>query len=119
MLLTPEQQAQMKEGGGRRGKGGWEKFNITPEQKEKIEQLRASSRAEMDAILTPEQQAQAKTYRERRQAMGGGWKSLNLTAEQKEKIRTIRQSSQLQFTDILTPEQQAKLKDGKSGKRRY
>ena len=89
------------------------RLNLTPEQKAKMEQLRASARTQMDAILTSAQQQQAKARQERRQAMGDTWKSLNLTTEQQAKIKAIRQSSAQQLNAILTPEQQTKLKSFK------
>ena len=88
------------------------RLNLTSEQKAKMEQLRASARTQMDAILTPAQQQQAKARQERRQAMGNTW-NLNLTTEQQAKIKTIRQSSAQQLNAILTPEQQTKLKSSK------
>ena len=68
----------------------------------------------MDALLTPEQQQQAKARQDRRQAMGKSW-NMNLTADQRAKIKTIRESSEQQLNEILTPEQQTKLKSRKSG----
>jgi periplasmic protein CpxP/Spy len=113
-VLTPEQQAQLQQGG--RGKGGMEKLNLTADQKAKMEQLRAASRTQMEAILTPAQQQQAKAWKEQREAMGGKWQSLNLTADQKAKMKAIRQASEAQFKTILTPEQQTKLKAGHRGR---
>lgn len=85
-------------------------LNLTPDQKVKMVQLRASARDRLKAVLTPEQQQQATARYERRQAMRAGWKSLNLTADQKLKIRTIRQASRQQLDAILTPEQQSQRK---------
>ena len=99
--------------------GGWGKgnrLNLTPEQKDKMEQLRASVKTQMDAVLTPAQQQQAKARQDRRQAMGGNWKSINLTADQQAKIKTIRASSDRQLDAILTPEQQAKRKSHEQGR---
>ena len=86
------------------------RLNLTPAQKTKMQQLRASARSQMEAILTPEQQQQAKARQERRQAMRNTWKSLNLTTDQQAKIKTIRQSSRQQLDAILTPEQQDRRK---------
>jgi len=109
--VTP---AQLGQGGGEWGKGGsMARLNLTLDQTAKIEQLRASARTQMDAILTPTQQQQAKARQDRRQAMGDTWKSLNLTTEQQARIKTIRQSSAQQLNAILTPEQQTKLKSSK------
>jgi periplasmic protein CpxP/Spy len=107
--LTPAQQAQLTQGGGWH-KGGMARLNLTLEQQTKFQQLRASARSKMQAVLTPAQQQQFKARHERRQAMGNTWKSLNLTADQQAKIQTIRQSSEQQLNAILTPEQQAQRK---------
>ena len=101
-----------------RSGGGWgqgNKLNLTTEQKTKMEQLRAAERSQIDAILTPAQQQQAKARQERRQAMGNSRTSLNLTTEQQAKITAIRESSEQQLNTILTPAQQAKLKSHKHG----
>jgi Spy/CpxP family protein refolding chaperone len=112
------------------GMGGQvERLNFTPEQKTKIQQLRQSTRTQIETLLTPEQlpkfqqiesQRQAKfsgenglSMRDRRQSMRDSWKSLNLTADQKAKMKAIRQVSKEQFKAILTPEQQAKFKGGR------
>ena len=109
--------------------GQAERLNFTPEQKTKIQQLRQSTRTQIETLLTPEQlpkfqqiesQRQAKfsgenglSMRDRRQSMRDSWKSLNLTADQKTKMKAIRQASKEQFKAILTPEQQAKFKGGR------
>jgi Spy/CpxP family protein refolding chaperone len=119
-LLTPEQQALWVEGGGRHhcglegggpeGGGRMDKLNLTNEQKAKMAELRAAAKAQLDAVLTPEQQQQAQLGKERRRAMRDSWQSLNLTPEQKTKLKAIRASSKQQLDAILTPEQKAKLK---------
>jgi Spy/CpxP family protein refolding chaperone len=125
-ILTPEQQAQLRQGGDKKpggehfgGRGGHmgrlDKLNLTAEQKTKLEQLRANTRTQMDAVFTPEQRQQAKLRQEKRQEMGGKWKSLNLTADQKAKLKEIRQSSKSQFEAILTPEQQQQAKQKHRG----
>ena len=98
--------------------GGWgkgDKLNLTTEQKAKMEQLRASAKTQMDAVLTPAQQQQVKARQDRRQAMGGNWKGMTLTADQQAKIKAIRESSDRELDAILTPEQQAKRKAGRQG----
>jgi periplasmic protein CpxP/Spy len=126
-ILTPEQQAQLRQGGGKKpsgehfgGRGGHmgrlAKLNLTAEQKTKLEQLRANTRTQMDAVFTPEQRQQAKLRQEKRQEMDGKWKSLNLTADQQAKLKEIRQSSKVQFEAILTPEQQQQAKQKRHGR---
>ena len=86
------------------------KLNLTTDQKVKMKELRATSRAQMEAILTPAQQQQAKVWQEGARSRRTAWASLNLTTEQKTKIAAIRKASREQFQATLTPEQQAKLK---------
>jgi Spy/CpxP family protein refolding chaperone len=124
-ILTPEQQAQLRQGGKHDGEhfggpgghmGRLAKLNLTAEQKSKLEQLRATTRTQMDAVFTPEQRQQAKLRQEQRREMGGKWKSLNLTADQQAKLKEIRQSSKAQFEAILTPEQQQQAKQKHHGR---
>jgi Spy/CpxP family protein refolding chaperone len=121
-ILTPAQKAQLKEDRGGR-KGGYmarlDKLNLTSDQKAKMEQLKATGRTQMEAILTPEQRQKAQTMQTRRPEMKNAWKSMNLTAEQKAKMKAIRQASEQELNAILTPEQQSKLKSGKHGRRNH
>lgn len=126
-VLTPEQQAQLPAGSDKKrgdfgGRGDrlarWDKLNLTADQKTKLEQIRATSRSQMDAVFTPEQRQQAKLRQEQRR-MGGKWQNLNLTADQKTKLKEIRQSSKTQFEAILTPEQQQQAKKKYSGGGRW
>ncbi len=87
-----------------------DRLSLTPEQKIKVQQLHNATKAQMDAVFTPEQRQQAKARKDQRRAMGDKWKSLNLTADQQAKLKEIRRSSKTQFEAILTPEQQAKQK---------
>jgi periplasmic protein CpxP/Spy len=121
-ILTPAQQAQLKEDrGGEKGRymARLDKLNLTSDQKAKMEQLKATGRSQMEAILTPEQRQKAQTMREGRPEMVQSWKSMNLTADQKAKIKAIHQASEQQFNAILTPEQQSKLKAGKHGRKHH
>jgi Spy/CpxP family protein refolding chaperone len=120
-ILTPAQQAQLQQERGSRVDGGYmgglDRLNLTADQKAKLEQLKADSRTQIQAVLTPEQRQKAQTNQGQRQEMSKEWQSLNLTSDQKAKIRAIRQASQQEFNAILTPEQQSKLKSGRHGGR--
>ncbi len=82
------------------------RLNLTKEQREKIKQIKQSSQAQIQAVLTPSQQAQMKTALENKQKQRQVMSSLNLTKEQKDKIRQIKQASEQQINALLTPEQQ-------------
>ena len=112
-------------------KGQFKKLNLTPEQKAKMKETGRSTRAQIEAVLTPEQKtklqaamaerkAQHQAQRQQRQGQGerqeGRGKkgniftSLNLTETQKNQIKQIRESSKQQRQAVLTPEQQAQMK---------
>lgn len=115
--------------------GPWQKLNLTADQKNQIKQIHASTRSQIEAILTPDQlaklQAQQQARQERRQQrmaqgqgqspqgqhphgkrkhQGGPFADLNLTANQKAQIKQIMESSKQQFQAVLTPQQQQQLK---------
>ena len=87
-------------------------LNLTPEQKTKVEALRAATKTQMDAVFTPEQRQQRDQMKAQRQARPAGEQSMNFTADQKAKIKTIREASKEQFKAILTPAQQAEMAQG-------
>lgn len=83
-------------------------LNLTPEQDAQIKQIREAAKAQMDAILTPEQKAQldaARSQGEKRQSRP----SLNLTEQQKAQLKQIREATQQQIQSILTTEQKQQL----------
>ena len=90
-------------------------LNLTSEQKTKIEQLSASTRTQIDAVLTPAQRQQLEQIKAQRQADKQGDKGMSLTADQKAKLTAIRTASKEQFKAILTPGQQAQLGAGGRG----
>ena len=119
--------------------GQFKKLNLTPEQKAKIKEIGRNTRAQIEAVLTPEQKtklqaamAERKAQRQQRQAQrqqgegqgqegqeqhregrgkrGDIFASLNLTQAQKDQIKQIRESSKQQMQAVLTPEQQAQMK---------
>lgn len=120
-ILTPAQQSQIKEkrGNWRKNASGerLERLNLTADQKTKIEQLKTSTRTQMEAVLTAEQRQKVSAMMNGSGEMRGNWKSLNLTSDQKSRLNAIRQKTQEQFNAILTPEQQSQLKSSKFGKR--
>ncbi|MGD1809556.1 hypothetical protein ACP6PL_29550 [Dapis sp. BLCC M126] len=93
-------------------------LNLTPEQKTEWEEIRTQTQAEIQNILTPQQQEEFETLtsqgEERREAM----KQLNLSEEQKTQIREIKQSSRQQMADILTEEQLQQVRQQRRIRRR-
>jgi periplasmic protein CpxP/Spy len=86
-------------------------LNLTPAQQAKIDRLRAATRSQIEAVLTPEQrqkfsqlQTQGQTTRQDGKKM-----MMDLTTDQRSSLKAIRESNQAQFKAILTPAQQAQL----------
>jgi len=86
--------------------------NLTPEQKAEITRINQQSEAELESILTPQQQSLYKAYQEHptnrsdRQAF---WASL--TPEQKAKLQAYYHSIKLTVNPFYTPEQQKQIED--------
>ncbi|MDJ0516964.1 MAG: hypothetical protein QNJ74_12150 [Trichodesmium sp. MO_231.B1] len=85
-------------------------LNLTPEQKTQWEEIRANTKAQIQNILTPQQQEQFQTLTSQGQRGRKVMKQLNLSEEQKTQMREIRQSSRQQIANILTEEQQEQLR---------
>ena len=92
---------------GEMGRHMDDNLNLTPDQKTKLEALRAATKTQMDAVFTPEQRQQREQIKVQRQANQQDGNSMNLTVDQKARIKAIRNASKEQFKAILTPDQQA------------
>ncbi|MDD1414160.1 P pilus assembly/Cpx signaling pathway, periplasmic inhibitor/zinc-resistance associated protein [Dolichospermum sp. ST_con] len=108
-----------------REKGPFKGLNLTTEQKAKMKEIGRNTRAQIEAVLTPEQKtklqaamAQRQAQRqqgqgqrqERREKRGDIFDSLNLTQAQKDQIKKIKELSKQQRQAVLTPQQQAQMK---------
>ncbi|BCL33923.1 Spy/CpxP family protein refolding chaperone [Nostoc sp. MS1] len=84
--------------------------NLTPQQKAEIARINQQSEAELESILTPQQQSLYRVYKEHptnrsdRQAF---WSSF--TPEQKAKMQTFYHSIKLTMNPFYTPEQQKQM----------
>jgi periplasmic protein CpxP/Spy len=87
-------------------------LNLTADQKTKIEQLKATTRSQIEAVLTPTQRQQYSQLQAQRKANRQGRQRMNLTADQKSQVKAIRAANKAQFRAILTPTQQAQLAQG-------
>jgi Spy/CpxP family protein refolding chaperone len=92
-----------------------DRLNLTPDQKTKMQQLRAATRSQIEAVLTPQQRQQLAQVKAQRQANRQDGKGMNLTADQKTQLKAIRETNQQQFKAMLTPAQQAQLAQGGRG----
>jgi periplasmic protein CpxP/Spy len=89
--------------------GKWDKLNLSAQQQEQLRQIQEETRAQMQAILTPEQQEQFNTARQNRQGSWSGKTALNLSEEQKVQMRQIMEAKKSRMQAILTPAQQQQL----------
>ena len=107
LIVTPlamTHQGAHAEGGGNH-QGPLEQLDLTEAQSTQIEAIRADARSQMQAILTPEQQALIDANDGQR----GGWRSLDLTDEQRSQVRTIREATREEIGAVLTDEQRQEL----------
>jgi periplasmic protein CpxP/Spy len=108
-LLTAEQRqqlAQMHAERGERGSQGghFEQLNLTEEQSTQIEAIHTDAHSQMQAILTPEQQAATAGESGPR-----AWRSLDLSEEQRSQMQAIRDASKEKIDALLTDEQRQQL----------
>ncbi|MBD2503320.1 Spy/CpxP family protein refolding chaperone [Anabaena azotica] len=84
--------------------------NLTPQQKAEIARINQQSEAELESILTPQQQSLYQTYKEHptnksdRQAF---WASI--TPEQKAKLQAFYHSIKLTMNPFYTPKQEKQM----------
>jgi periplasmic protein CpxP/Spy len=89
--------------GGPRGHH-FEQLNLTEEQSTQIEAIRTDARSQMQAILTPEQQAATAGESGPR-----AWRSLDLSEDQRSQMQAIRDASKEKIDALLTAEQRQQL----------
>jgi periplasmic protein CpxP/Spy len=89
-------------------------LKLTPAQRDRMKQLMAATRSQVEAVLTPAQRQQLSQFQAQRQArrQAGGMGMMNLSTDQRAKIKAIRESNRSQLQAILTPAQQAQLTPG-------
>ena len=91
----------------RKGRGNkFEQLGLSAEQQTRIQQIKQSSRQQMDTVLTAEQKQLLQTAKEQRQRP-----NLNLTEDQKARMQAIKESSKTQIDAVLTAEQRQKLQE--------
>ncbi|WP_066381416.1 MULTISPECIES: Spy/CpxP family protein refolding chaperone [unclassified Anabaena] len=117
-------------------KGPWQSLGLTEAQKTRIQAIHRNTRAQIEAVFTPEQKAKIEAARQQRQArrsqrqqgdfppppeagerLGKKFAQLNMTDAQKARIRAIREDAKQQVQAVLTPEQQTKLEEFKANRR--
>lgn len=91
--------------------GAWKGLNLTEAQKTQMQQIKQSTRAEMQRVLTPEQLQKLQAAKASRQGKRGGFADLNLTDAQKVELNRIKESKKSQMEAILTNEQKAQIQE--------
>ncbi|MFH7028308.1 MAG: Spy/CpxP family protein refolding chaperone [Heteroscytonema crispum UTEX LB 1556] len=84
-------------------------LQLTPPQIAQIDQIRAQTRADIEAILTPKQMETLKTALQNRQGVNDAFAAMNLTSDQQRRMREAIESSQQKITNVLTPAQKQRL----------
>ena len=106
---TADSQISMTKGRGGIDLSEVEELNLTAEQEEEIDAIKASTHEEIAEILTAEQMEAF----EEGQANGDDTRSimmsLGLTAEQRSDLMDLMRASQDEIMEVLTPEQQAQI----------
>ena len=85
-----------------------ENLELTESQKAQFAEIRQNTRAEIQKILTPEQQEKFQTITANRDQRVEAFRALNLSDEQKNQVWNILRSTKSQAREILTPEQRQK-----------
>ncbi len=95
--------------GAGRGMGKMAGIELSAEQQAQMEQIRNETRAQIEAVLTPEQRQQWQAATQNGQRRRGAMAALNLSEAQRTQIRQIVQSSKERVTAVLTPEQRQQI----------
>ncbi|MDJ0619410.1 MAG: Spy/CpxP family protein refolding chaperone [Calothrix sp. MO_192.B10] len=86
-----------------------ESLELTEAQKTQIAEIRQNTRAEIQNILTPQQQEKFQTITANMDRRIKAFRTLNLSESQKSQVWNILQSKKSQIQAILTPEQRQKI----------
>ncbi len=84
-------------------------LGLSDSQLAQIKQIRASTRAQRQQIITPEQQQAFKTAIQNHQGFKAAIQAMNLTDQQKSDLKQVMESEKDQIKAVLTPEQQTQL----------
>jgi len=106
-LQTPLRVAQTQTHHGR-GKF-WASLGLSDSQKAQIKQIRASTRAQRQQIITNEQEQAFKTAIQNHQGFKAARQAMNLTDRQKSDLKQLKESERDQIKAVLTPDQQTQL----------
>ncbi|MBT9311581.1 Spy/CpxP family protein refolding chaperone [Leptothoe kymatousa] len=92
-----------------------EALNLTAQQQTELDAIKANAQAQVNAVLTADQQAELGDAegRDLKRAM----RQLDLSEEQRTQLQSIREDSRAAVNEVLTDEQEAQLQEMKSQRR--
>lgn len=105
----PSQPSQPVPGTGAQNRPGPAGIQLTPQQREKLVQIRRDTSAQIQKILTPEQQNKFKAAIQSGQDRRSAFAAMNLSSQQQEQLSKIRKQANSQVESILTPEQRQQI----------
>ncbi|MEM6446812.1 MAG: Spy/CpxP family protein refolding chaperone [Cyanobacteria bacterium J06642_2] len=88
-----------------------EELDLTTEQQEQIEVIRAQQREQRATVLTAEQQTQLQAALDAGDHPRHAMRSLDLSEEQRSQLRSLHQSGRDSISAVLTEEQRQQLAD--------
>ncbi|MBD3880327.1 Spy/CpxP family protein refolding chaperone [Phormidium tenue FACHB-886] len=90
-----------------------QQINLTTEQRDQLQQMRQDTRAQLEALLTAEQNQQLQTALANGTPLWEAIESLNLTEAQSAQGQEILQAAHAERQSVLTPEQQQELRQNR------
>ncbi|MBC7823982.1 MAG: hypothetical protein H7126_08890 [Candidatus Parcubacteria bacterium] len=84
-------------------------LNLTAPQKAQLKKIQDMTRAEIQKLLTPEQQSQLEAARGQKLSFHKALASLKLTPEQKVSVAAVKKEGRTKEDAVLTDEQRQKL----------
>lgn len=84
-------------------------LNLTTEQQAQVQQVQALAQAQIQNILSPDQQKQLQTLQSAKLSQAAALQQLNLTGNQKSQLQEVESLAQQRILSILTDEQKKKL----------
>jgi Spy/CpxP family protein refolding chaperone len=88
------------------------RLNLTEDQKARMQQIRQSTREQMETILTDSQKEELRLAKQQRRRP-----NLNLNDDQKARMQQIRQNAKAQMDTVLTDAQKQQLRQQKRERR--
>jgi hypothetical protein len=84
-------------------------IELSPSQQTQLEAVKKETQSKLQAILSPEQQAQFKNALEEGNDVRSAVQSLNLSFRKRRQMKNVFQTMRSEVNSILTPEQQQQI----------